>query len=239
MNRKTLAILVCAAFAPAAFADNYNQSITAIFGAGNPDTGWTTDTGLNGLVLGLRAKNRTDASTPNDGAGTYTFATAPAPRGLWNYEFSINSGTSFLSAYDYYLSVDRDASPGVSFTTIDPLAYWLDNSYGTAGTANGAGLEGPSSSFVGSSSIAQNSENITFGDYPGGALALTPNATYTYSLYAVEKGAGPNAAPLTSVTMNVRVGDGGSSVPDSGSTVALLGGCLVGFAALRRRFKRA
>ena len=56
----------------------YNQDITAIFGSGNPDQGWTTFT-QDSIQLGLRAKNRTDGTTPNDGAGTYSFPVGTAP----------------------------------------------------------------------------------------------------------------------------------------------------------------
>src|SRR5688500_16347208 len=102
--KKILAVLLCTAIAPALFADSYNTNITAIYGGGNPDTGWTSDSG-NGITLGLRAKNRDTGVTPNNGAGVYSFATgynAANTRALWNYEFSINSGTPFLSFYDYY-----------------------------------------------------------------------------------------------------------------------------------------
>lgn len=54
---------------------SYNQSITAIFGSGNPDTGWTVNQAGN-VMLALRAKNRVTASTFNED-GVY-----PEPAGL-------------------------------------------------------------------------------------------------------------------------------------------------------------
>ncbi len=215
----------------------YNTSITAIYGSGNPDTGWTADNS-NGLTLALRAKGRNDTvyagTTPNDSAGTYTFGTQTGARGPFNYEFSINSGTATLTSYDFYLAVDQDHSAGFTPVTVNPLTYWLDNSYGTGTTANGAGTE--TGLFPGAT-VAQNSQNITFGGYPGGALGLVPDATYTYELYAVQSGAGANGTRLASVSMNVVVG-GGGAVPDIGSSALLLGIGLSGLMVLRKRLTR-
>jgi hypothetical protein len=199
---------------------SYDEMITAIFGGGNPDTGWTADT-ANNIQLALRAKNRSTGDTPNI-AGVYSFATAPPTRGLWNYEFSINSdgsaGTDPLTTYDFYLSADRDPSACVEYGIVEPLFHWGDNSYGNNFTANGAGVEPADAieyqTFPSLYNVAQNSQNITFGDYPGtgGGLALDENATYNYELFAVAKGAGPDAARLASVGITVVVGAGG---PDS------------------------
>jgi hypothetical protein len=222
---------------------SFDESRTAIFGSGNPDTGWTTsyDSSLN-LAVSLRAKNRVTGSTANNGAGTYSYASAPATRGLWNYEFSLDSGFAPLSSYDFFLSVDRDSSQGVSYATINPLTHWFDNSFGTIATVNGQGTEGPSFLLAGSNTIAQNSQNITFGGltgYPGGALVLEQNATYTYNLFATASGAGVGGTRLADTTINVVVGNGGEpaqNVPDTGGTLALIGLAFGGLVALRRRF---
>jgi hypothetical protein len=211
MRKKLLALtLISVATLSAWAAVVYNEDITAIFGSGNPNTGWTADTSSN-IQLALRAKSRIDGSTTNVN-GTYTFAVGPAPRGAWNYEFSINSdvtaGIDPLTTYDFYLSVDGDPSGCIRYTTIDPLTYWQDNSYGNNTTANGQGVEGPAAGLAPTNNVAQNSQNITFGDYPGGPQVLG-NATYNYELYAVEKGAGPNGQRLASVGITVRVGSGG------------------------------
>jgi hypothetical protein len=215
MKKKLLVLtLISAAVLSASAAVLYNQNITAIYGSGNPNTGWAADTS-NGIELGLRAKNRDTGSTTNLN-GVYTFNVGAAPRGEWNYEFSINSGTDPLSTYDYYISTDGDPSKCVRYTTVDALNYWNDNSYGTNATANGQGVEGPATALAATNTIAQNSENITFGDYPGGVQTLG-NATYNYELYAVEKGAGPNGARLASVSITVVVGNGGAAcnTPDT------------------------
>jgi len=210
MKKTLLAIALIAAIAPSVRAQT---TITAIFGSGNPDTGWTSDDGGN-IQLALRAKSRIDGSTPNDGAGTYYFATAPATRGLWNYEFSINSDApnniDALTTYDFYLSADGDPSQCIYYTTVNPLTHWNDNSYGNNTTANSQGVEGSAAALAPVNNIAQNSQNITFGDYPGGAQTLQANATYSYELYAVAAGAGPNGTKLASVSITVVVGEGGA-----------------------------
>lgn len=243
-----LRLLLCASLAPAAFAADTN--ITAIFGGGNPDTGWTAVTS-NNIQLGLRAKGRNltpyAGTVPSDGNGTYTFATQIGIRGPFNYEFSINAdkgglgGLSLLS-YDFYIAVDHDSSQGISYSLANPLTQWLDNSFGNNSTTNGNGVEPVTLADVGSFpalfTIAQNSQNITFGGatgYPGGPIPLEANATYTYELFAVASGAGADGARLASTSMTVVIGAGGAAVPDATSTMALVGLALAGLVGLRRR----
>lgn len=226
-----------------------DTSITAIFGGGNPNTNWTSDIS-NNIELGLRAKGRNGTpyagTTPSDGAGTYTFATQVGTRGPFNYEFSINAdkgglGGLNLLSYDFYLAVDQDSSMGISYSIVQPILHWGDNSFGNNGTANGAGVE-PGSfadyvTFPSLYTIAQNSQNITFGDHPGGALSLEANATYSYELFAVASGAGASGARLASTSMTVVIGAGGARVPDATSTMALVGLALAGLVGFRRRFQ--
>jgi hypothetical protein len=211
MKRKLLALTLLSAVSLSAWAAVvYNQNITAIFGSGNPNTGWTADTS-NGIQLALRGKSRIDGSTTNTN-GVYTFPVGAPLRGAWNYEFSINSdvaGVDPLTTYDFYLSADGDPSGCIQYTTVDPLTHWNDNSYGNNSTANGQGVEGTAAALAGSNNIAQNSQNITFGDYPGGPRPLM-DATYNYELYAVEKGAGPNGERLASVGITIIAGNGGA-----------------------------
>jgi hypothetical protein len=236
--KKLVVALVFSASAALVQADLYNQSITAIYGGGNPDTGWAADSG-NGLTLGLRAKNRDTGDTPNTN-GVYTFATgfnATNNRAVWNYEFSINSGKAMLSSYDYYLGVDMDPSQAISYTFFNPLAVFTDNSYGLSTTLNGQGAEGSdatNSSLGLTNSIVQNSENIVF-------LGLDPtlNATYNYELFAVAKGAGVDGAKLDDVAITVVVGSGGSQVPDSGSSALLLALGVAGLAGFKLRRRKA
>lgn len=232
MMKKLFFAAACLASALALQADSYNQNITAIFGSGNPNGGWTTDTGY-GITLGLRAKNRDNGATPNVN-GVYSFATgynSNNTRALWNYEFSINSGTPYLSYFDYYLGIDMDSSAGINQQFVNPFAVYGDNAYGNTGTGNGMGTVG-SGALAGTNFVAQNSQNIIF-------LGFDPmvSSTFDYVLYAVSKGAGAEGQRLAEVSMTVVVGNGGAAVPDAGSTsllIALGVMGLVGFRAGRR-----
>jgi hypothetical protein len=219
MKKTLLAMALIIAMAHSASAA-YNQNIVAIFGGGNPNTGWTTDTG-SGITLGLRGKDRVTASTAN-ASGVYSYATGVDPsnpsRARWNWEFSINSGAANLSVdYDYYVAVDTDPSQCINYTIVNALTFWTDNSYGNNSTANGAGVEGTSGApdnYASTYNIAQQSQNLVFA---GG----NPNVdgTYNYELYAVAKGAGPGGARLASVGITVVVGLGGAVCDSDGDGV--------------------
>src|SRR5580765_2377013 len=86
---KVITALAFCSIAPSGWAIAFNQNIVAIFGSGNPDTGWTTDTSAaGGIVLGLRGKERDTASTAN-ASGVYSYATGVDPnnaaRARWNW----------------------------------------------------------------------------------------------------------------------------------------------------------
>lgn len=237
--KKLLLTLVCVLSAAALLkADSYNQSITAIFGGGNPNTGWTADAG-GGITLGLRGKNRDTGATPNVN-GVYSFATGynvANNRARWNYEFSIDAGSLMLSDYDYFLGIDLDPSQGISYNVINPIAAFNDNSYGNSSTLNGQGFEGPAAgnaALADANSVLQNSQNIVF-------LGLDPtqNATFNYELFAVAKGDGVNGNRLADVGITVVVGTGGAAVPDTGSTAAMISLGLAGLVGLRSRRRAA
>lgn len=198
-------------FSTIASAEQYEQNIVAIFGSGNPDTGWTVDSD-NGLTLALRAKNRENGSTANNLGVYYEPVGYQAPqnnRARWNWEFSINSGTENLDAYDFYIAVDTDPTVGVSQYIADALLTFADNSYGNDQTANGLGVEGTAATYAGMYNISQQSQNLVFwGQDP------TIDGTYDYELYAVAKGDGYNGQKLASTSITVVVGDGGDTVED-------------------------
>lgn len=242
MTKKTLTMLLTAVLSLASIhvakALNYDQNITAIFGSGNPAQGWTTysdDT----LTLGLRAKNRTDGTTQNNGAGTYNFPTGTAPsstRAIWNFEFSANVGGSsgggdlpggpVLSDYVYKLSVDLNPSAGTSYSEYNPFLVYTDNSFGDNSTASGGGVE-PGIIGNGLYYLGQNSQNITF---LGGNPLLDGTYDFKFGAYNYD-------GDLVGETrMTVVVGEGGArSVPDTGSTFALMGFSCIGMLGLRRK----
>jgi hypothetical protein len=233
MLKKSLLVVLLSASAVSSVSA---ANITAIFGSGNPDTGWTTDGVAGDLYLGLRAKNRGNADTTNV-AGVYSYATPLDPnnaaRAIFNYEFSISTdGVLAGSGLDFYLAADTDPTAGISYFTVNALTFYNDNSYGAFGvTANSAGAEGTFAALGGNNNLAQNSQNIAFLGMP----VNVPNATYNYELYAVTAGALPNATRVASVGITVIVGQGGAAVPDAGSSALLLGLGLAGMIALRSR----
>lgn len=190
----------------------FNQNIVAIFGAGNPNDGWTV-ADEPAVTLGLRAKNRENASTANVGGVYYMPVGLQAPnnnRARWNWELSVNSKSSTLDSYEYYMEIDLDHSTGVNNLVANVLTQWSDNSYGTASTLNGQGLEGPASTYAPVSTVVQQSQNIVFY-----ALNATVDSTYTYTLYAVAAGAGPNGTRIATTSITVVVGNGGPPPPDN------------------------
>jgi hypothetical protein len=247
MKKHVVALLSLFAVTASVPALEYNQTITAIFGGGNPDGGWTTGTG-GGIELGLRAKNRDDGSTPNVD-GVYSFPTGYAvgnpARALWNFEFSIDTGAQSLSSYDFYLGIDTDAGAGVNYlvSLVDPLSAFGGNSFGKWNTLNGQGVEiSLTDALSDGYTIAQNSQNIAF-------YGQNPEAPgiYDYRLFAVAKDVNnsplassgghiiaQNSSPVADVNIQVRVGDP-ASVPDAGSTFAFLAFAGAGLAAVRRR----
>lgn len=217
--------------------DLHDQNVTAIFGSGNPNTGWEVNYS-NGLQLALRAKNRTTGATTNDGMGTYNMPVGTAPsstRAAWNFEFSINSDVNAnqltLDNYSYKLYVDTDPSEGVNWIVIDPINMIFDNAYGNNSTPNGGGVEGDptNAQFY---NIAQNSENTTFAAF--GAQDPNLDATYDFKLEAYNQA---GTTLLGSVDMRVIVGEGGAAVPEPSSYALAFGGIgmLIAWQYFRRR----
>lgn len=213
--RSALLLFALSLLAPLTSAVTYDDNIVAIFGSGNPDTGWTSEQGSNGIEVAMRGKHRVTASTANVN-GTYSFPTGLQPattRAIWNWEFSINSGSVKLDAYDYYLSMAHYTDVEANFLTFDVMVI-PDNSYGDDTTVNGAGVEGLSSVYASQYNVAQQSHNITF--YGGLNPDPDANGIYEYELYAVAKGAGVDADKLVSVSISVIVGTGASDTDADG-----------------------
>ena len=183
------------------------------FGGGNVNGNWTIDT-TNGIELGLRAKTYQGA-TLDGSSGTYFADAGASPvrsdRAAWNYEFSVNIGAhSFDEGLRFELSVDHDRSAGTHFSLVDPQLYWGDNAQVTNGF--------------------QNSQNVIFGDTPGGAFDVTQNGLYSFVLSAYDA----NNGLLARTSMNVQVG----AVPEPETYALMLAGLgLVGFIARRRSKK--
>ncbi|HWB04590.1 MAG TPA: hypothetical protein VG796_16295 [Verrucomicrobiales bacterium] len=237
MKLSTALLLPIFAATCQAATTTFNDTITAIYGGGNPNGGWTSVTEGN-LEIALRGKNRDTGATTNDGAGTYSFPTGFAvnpARALWQFEYSMNSdadggAVTNLSSYRFVLSFDTDPSLNQAWSTLD-LSLIPDNSFGTSATANGAGAEGLWSALAGSNTVAQNSQNMVF--FPG-FPSPNANGTYDFKLTAYSSTDTAGTTPLADVGMRVEVGAGGAALPDSGSTLAMLGSAFLGLVGLSK-----
>lgn len=228
----------------------FDQNITAIYGSGNADTNWTTDTN-GGVTLGLRAKVRYDVvnNLPDNvfnslGNGTYVHAAGSPPsnpdRARWNFEWSINSGSSRnLNQLTYKLEIDFNPGWGTTYLAFDPITQtFADHSIGNNATLNGQGVEAANSpaylALINSNNIAQNSWNMAFFDFPASPYLFNPavNARYSFRLSAYETD--ENGPSLVAQTfMHVMVGDG--VVPEPTSLLSFGGLMLVGLGFTGRR----
>jgi hypothetical protein len=197
------------------------------FGSGNPNGNFNI-TRDGGLELGLRAKNRsTIGPVLIDGSsGVYSVPGGPCgptcggagQRAKWNYEFSMHTvGGAQLSDYTFVLGIDHDPSAGTNFTFVDPLAKWADEKYD--------GPFGVQTSSVGAFG-AQNSQNVSFADTPGGAFNVSAPGLYDFVLFAYRTN-DLDKIVLASVDITVQV-------PEPAS-LALFGLGLLSLAGLRRR----
>jgi hypothetical protein len=245
-----LTFALIGALAPTVQAITYDASVTpgVIFGTGNSNGSFTVGQ-ANGIELGLRGKMRWPASgTYNSNHdGTYSFDAVvapgkPSPTAVWSFEWSINSNFDgnggVLDAYTYLLEIDSNPSQATSFSGFDPInldtGEFLDHSMGTNSTTSANDSEATNAADYATNihtyNVAQNSWQahwfLTSFD-------PTVDGTYDFKLTAYS-----GTTALASTKMQIIVGQGGAAVPDSGTTLGLLGLSVAGLGALRRKFRR-
>jgi len=207
----TLALASLSAQATMSYGDIATPGV--YMGTGITNGEWTISTD-SGVELALRAKNRENFMLIDGSSGTYMAplglcgACTGVPKAMWSYEFSVNSGA--VTGLTYRLGIDHDPTAGTLYAFVDPTTYWSDNAMAP-------------SPFIG----FQNSQNVRFGDTPGGIFDVNQAGLYSVTLEAWN-----GATMVNSVTMNVQVGP----VPEPETYALMLAGLAgVGFMVRRRR----
>ena len=205
-----LSLLSCITANAAALATigtvNNNNTVTAIYGSGNPDGHWVTATTAN-VSTGVRFKERSQVNFgTTDGLGGTTFTTGTHI----NVDFTVSSGSYPLSGYTFILSVDNDPTVNQSWVTIDLKSY-LDNSFGTSSTTNGSGNEGTWSSLAGSNTVAQNSQRTFWLGIAGNPSPNIGQYDVALTAYSVNDLSTPIAKTFSTLTV----------VPEPSSGIAL------------------
>lgn len=219
-------------------------SPNVIFGTGGNANGSFTGESVNGVEVGLRAKQRYPAANifNYDGVDTYLFdsgilTTNPTNRSVFNFEWAVNVDTAgvggrFLNDYDHLLSFDTDPGAGIAMIGIDPFATlgYFDHALGNNGTASNAGIESTDNADLlanaGIYNVAQQSSNLGFG------FSVDPDApgSYAFSYSVFAKGT-TDVIATASINVNVLAP---APIPLPAGGLLLLSG-LAGVAAMRRK----
>jgi hypothetical protein len=236
-----LAVGLVAAAAPGlAFADTllFDTPLAApgfYNGTGNQNAGFTTLTTGNGIELGLGVQHRGlgGAFSPTPGTANYfvpTGGTTTPLRSLWNYDFSVNLGTSGLTL--------QNIQNGTTITVLDtttgkqisyqPLVILPDNAGFNGTTTTNGKTGGAPLTDIG----FQNSENLGFNLDPAN------NAAFAFNTFATD-------SYLITLTVNERTGtlnlsETVNAVPEPSTwAMMILGFAGIGFMAYRRKSKPA
>jgi hypothetical protein len=141
----------------------------------------------------------------------------------WGYEFTATASGDFVLDYDITMNGDTFGLQGFSLSGIYSPQYAAAN--------NGDGYLNTNPSGPTADGIDNSGEYVA---------PVTAGETYTLSFSEESNftGGGTNGSGSVAADFSWSLPRASSSVPDSGSTVTLLGGVLVGIAALRRKYAR-
>ncbi len=196
-------------------------------GTGGVNAGFTvlnaTNSDGSSLELGLSAIQRfVGPITPSSNDYTVPLGTSGGDA-LWDFSFSVYTGTDSLSAYTYSLTITNQVTAAT--VTFDPATLLPDNSY-WSGAASGAET---STRNLSTDDGFQNSENLSFS-FLSSSLGFNPNST---DPYLITLAADPvDSASVDSVSIEV------NPVPEPGSISIATGGLfLLGIVFIKRRFR--
>lgn len=223
-----LAALVAAPVAAQADTTAYDATVNGGFmpGHGDPQNNFTVVTSTDGFVqLGLSAQPRfSGPAVPDNGAGTYFAFVGSNKSGsglvgaIWNFDFSVETSGSLLLS-------------GLQNVTIT-----VENSEGTIGTINPFdSSEINDNTPVGSTTVAQNSENIDFSgifNLPKPNFDVNLPDSYTITLSAQES----SGATVSDV---IHVDAAATPLPSAAGMGLLLVAGLGAVGLLRKRFTAA
>jgi hypothetical protein len=216
LSLSVLSLLTASLVSAATIAPGYDSFGTmpaATFGGtGIPNTSVAATTIANGgdtITLGLTATPRYPNPTigsplPDNGAGT--FFTDPgvglsAPRANWNFDYYINVAQATVGAAVYNIRL-----------------VYTNNTTGAVNAINFAPFT--------TSGTVQDSQNLSFAFF-GAPLLFDANAIAQYGFQLEAYDAANPSVLLGRSAINVNVGVP-DAVPDSGTTLAMLGLALVG-----------
>lgn len=254
MNLRSIGLGLAAvslfAFGAAAHAAPVNSTgnVTpgVIYGSGNANGAFTGEA-QNNIEVGLRAHQRYPAANifNYDGINTYVFdstvlTTNPSNRSVFNFDWSINVGSTglFLDDFSYVLSYDTDASSNTVYASFDPFAGpgYFDHALGTSSTTAGTAVVASNISELilnmATNTVAQQSTNLGFGTNLGVPLSADPDAPGIYN-FKLEVFALNTSDLLASSEITVRV----NPVPVPGALPLLASGIGV-FGLMWRRRRR-
>lgn len=179
-------LLAGSASAAVVGVDDPNDTIIAVYGGGNSNTGWVSAEG-GGAQVALRAHERYTTNSGLTAAPNYSFLIGTQVSLDFSFAAIGNTAdTDNLGDFQFVLYYDTnptsivDYGPGIVVTMNQPNGFGLDNSYGTAATANGDGQEGPTY-LTATTTVGQNSQ---LPMWFGGPTFLTPGE-YAFAFEAV------------------------------------------------------
>lgn len=226
-----MAIIIAPAASATEIFDGSLSDPGVYFGTGNPNYGFTILNTVNSdgspMQMALAANIRYGGPvtpTSND----YVVPTGGGPYALWDFIFSVNTGTDPLSAYTYNIGIVNDTT-GATYS-FNPILL-PDNAQVGADACSNNHI---GCAYNGANSGMQNAENLGFS-FLSGPLGFDPNAAdnYTITLSALPVN-GSNVDP--SVSINVMAE---APTPEP-MTQGMVGAGLVGLGLIggKRRLQR-